>query len=70
MPPSFPRPLRHPLRSASAVIRWPVESQAHARRNALVANTELSLHRAEREEVERFLGALPPVAVPPQRTAR
>lgn len=46
-----------------------LDSPAIARRNAMVANTELAARRAEREEVESFLAALAePVRVPrPQR---
>jgi hypothetical protein len=40
------------------VDRWSVESQQHARRNALVANTALAKRRAEREDVEDFFAAL------------
>jgi hypothetical protein len=55
---------RH-LRSASdhaarvlglgALTRWHVHSQETARRNAMVASTELAQRRFEREEVEEFL---------------
>lgn len=38
-----------------AVTRWAIESQARARRNAMVAMTALSERRAEREDVEEFL---------------
>ncbi len=38
-----------------AVSRWAVESQARARRNAMVAMTALSERRAEREDVEDYL---------------
>ena len=37
------------------VTTWPVESQQRARRNALVASTELAQRRHERQEVEEFL---------------
>ncbi len=37
-----------------AVSRWAVESQARARRNAMVAMTVLSERRAEREDVEEY----------------
>ena len=40
-----------------AVAHWPVESQQRARRNALVASTELAARRRERIEVEDFLTA-------------
>jgi hypothetical protein len=41
----------------AALLRWPVESQQRARRNALVASTELAQLRHERNEVEEFLDA-------------
>ena len=37
------------------VATWPVESQQRARRNALVASTELAQRRHERQEVDEFL---------------
>jgi hypothetical protein len=37
------------------VLRWPAESQQHARRNALVAATALAQATHERREVEAFL---------------
>ena len=40
-----------------SVATWPVGSQQHARRNALVASTALAQRRHERHEVERFLEA-------------
>ena len=57
-------PLTQPVRrlvggTAGRVLRWPVESQQRARRNALVASTALARRRAERLEVEEFLAALP-----------
>jgi len=55
----LPLPLATLLtRPVTHLLRWPVESQARARRNALVANTLLTDRRLEREEVERFLGSL------------
>jgi hypothetical protein len=41
----------------ATLLRWPVESQQRARRNALVASTELAQLRHERNEVEEFLDA-------------
>ena len=41
----------------ATLLRWPVESQQRARRNALVASTELAQLRHERNEVEQFLDA-------------
>ena len=40
------------------VLRWPVDSQARSRRNALVANNLLTSRRLEREDTERFLRSL------------
>ncbi|MGZ4447633.1 MAG: hypothetical protein ACXVEC_12940 [Nocardioides sp.] len=42
----------------SPLLRWPVESQQVARRNAMIASTALAQRRAEREEVEEFLAGL------------
>jgi hypothetical protein len=55
-------PLTQPVRrlvggTVGSVLRWPVESQLGARRNALVASTALARRRAERLEVEEFLAA-------------
>ena len=47
-------PLLHAVRSARA---WPVTAQLQARRNAMVALTECTRRRAEREDVERFLAS-------------
>lgn len=47
-----PRDLLRPL------LDWPVEAQATARRNALVATTALADRRAEREEAEQALAAV------------
>jgi hypothetical protein len=38
-----------------AVAQWPVESQLHARRNALVASTALTQRRRETLEVAAYL---------------
>jgi hypothetical protein len=48
------RPIGHAL---GAVRRWPVESQQHSRRNAMVASTALAQRRAELADVEEFLAA-------------
>ena len=48
---------RLPSRLSTSVLRWPVESQQRARRNALVATTALTQARHERDEVEEFLAA-------------
>jgi len=42
-----------------ALLRWPVESQQTARRNAMVASTALARQRAEREDVEEFFATHP-----------
>ncbi|WP_244932091.1 hypothetical protein [Nocardioides sp. W7] len=44
--------------------RWSVESQLRARRNAMVASTELAQRRAERREVEEFLAHRDPAPAP------
>lgn len=44
-----------PLAAVRAVTRWPVDSQLHARRNALVASTQLAARAHERLQVEDFL---------------
>ena len=52
-------PLTQPVsRLVDVVVRWPVESQHRARRNALVASTALAQRRAELDEVEQFLASL------------
>jgi hypothetical protein len=52
-------PLTQPVaRLALVVVRWPVESQQRARRNALIASTALAQRRAELDEVEEFLASL------------
>ncbi|MCW2850870.1 MAG: hypothetical protein JWM84_534 [Nocardioides sp.] len=40
------------------VRRWAVESQQHARRNAMIGATQCAQRRAEREEVEEFFVSL------------
>lgn len=47
-----------PLWVVRTVSRWPVDSQLHARRNALVASTELAARTHERRQVEQYLDAL------------
>lgn len=54
----------------SLVSRWAVSSQLRARRNALVANTQLAQRRAERLEVEAYLAHRAPAPRrAPRRTA-
>jgi hypothetical protein len=48
---------RAPRLLLDAVTEWPVASQQHARRNALIASTELTQRRKEIDEVEEFLAA-------------
>jgi hypothetical protein len=43
------------LRIVSTAAAWPMASQQHARRNALVASTALTQLRRERLDVEEFL---------------
>lgn len=62
MSPLFPL-----FRTVDAVRSWPVAAQQRARRNAMIALTDCTQRRAEREDVERFLAARhaePEVAVP------
>ena len=52
-------PLTQPVtRLVNVVVRWPVESQQRARRNALIASTALAQRRAELDDVEEFLASL------------
>ncbi len=44
-----------PWRLLGAAATWPVSSQQHARRNALVASTTLTARRRELRDVEDFL---------------
>jgi hypothetical protein len=55
MPRSLLTPWATPLRVARALSRWPVDSQLHARRNALVASTELAARTHERRQVDEYL---------------
>ena len=45
-------------RAAGPLVKWSVEAQLTARRNAMVASTALAQRRAEREEVEEVVAAL------------
>ena len=48
------------------LVRWPVTTQVHARRNALLAGTALAQRRRERDDVEQYLRRMdPPVGSPP-----
>jgi hypothetical protein len=62
------------VRAAHALRAWPVTAQQTARRNAMIALTECTRRRVEREDVESFLAELaarratpaePVTAVPP-----
>lgn len=46
------------LRPIRLLLSWPVSSQLNARNNARVAEEELLLRRAEREEVTHYLELL------------
>lgn len=52
---SLATPWVAPLALVRAVARWPVDSQLNARRNALVASTQLAARSHERQQVEDFL---------------
>lgn len=45
------------LRPLAALVAWPTTAHHQARRNAMVALTECTRRRAQREDVERFLAA-------------
>jgi hypothetical protein len=47
--------MTHPLAVVRGVLAWPVGSQEHARRNAMVACTALAERRRDRLETEEFL---------------
>ena len=44
-------------RLVRSLTQWPVRSQQHARRNAMVASTALTARRRETLEVDEFLAA-------------
>ena len=52
---SLATPWVAPITFVRAVTRWPVDSQLNARRNALVASTQLAARSHERQQVEDFL---------------
>jgi hypothetical protein len=54
-----------PSQMVATAVRWPVESQQRARRNAMVASNALARRRVELDEVEEFLATL----VEPEETA-
>jgi len=61
--------MKSPLSLVGSVLRWPMESQQQARRNALVAGTALTAVRKERDEVEQFLEALARRRLPVEQRA-
>jgi hypothetical protein len=44
-----------PAHLVITAVRWPVESQQRARRNAMIASNALAQRRVELDEVEEFL---------------
>ena len=44
-----------PTHIVATAVRWPVESQQRARRNAMIASNALAQRRVELDEVEKFL---------------
>ena len=54
------RPARHVLDLGRRVVAWPVASQQGARRNAMIAASEIRQRRSEQLEVEAFLAAYRP----------
>lgn len=57
-PPLVLRPTHHLIDLGRRVASWPVRSQHGARRNAMLAATELRQRRREQDDVEEFLSAL------------
>lgn len=53
-----------PLDLVTAIRTWPVQSQQHARRNAMIASTALAQRRAELDDVEEFFATLGKNTVP------
>jgi hypothetical protein len=47
-----------PTHLVATAVRWPVQSQQRARRNAMVASNALARRRVELDEVEEFLATL------------
>ncbi len=63
-------PLPRPTLGLLAVAqRWSVATQAHARRNAMVAATSLAQQRAEREDAEAYLALAAEQVRAPRRAA-
>ena len=59
-----------PSNLVTAAVRWPVESQQRARRNAMIASTALAQRRAEIDEVDDYLASLPGEPATPEAAAR
>jgi hypothetical protein len=47
-----------PAHLVTTAVRWPVESQQRARRNAMIASNALARRRVELDEVEEFLATV------------
>lgn len=58
-------PVHHLLTAGRHLAAWPVRSQQGARRNAMLAATEIRHRRQAQEEVEAFLRALAARRTPP-----
>jgi hypothetical protein len=52
------RDMYTPAHLVTTAVRWPVESQQRARRNAMIASNALARRRVELDEVEEFLAAV------------
>jgi hypothetical protein len=57
-PPRALRPAHHLIGIGRRLVTWPVTSQHGARRNAMIAATELRQRRREQDDVEAFLASL------------
>jgi hypothetical protein len=53
-------PARHAAGLGRRVLTWPVSTQHGARRNAMLAATEIRHRRREHQEAEEFLASLRP----------
>lgn len=49
------RPAQHALTLGRSIAAWPLTSQQGARRNAMLASTEIRRRRQEQQDVEAFL---------------
>jgi hypothetical protein len=52
------RDMYTPAHLVTTAVRWPVESQQRARRNAMIASNALARRRVELDEVEEFLATV------------